>query len=121
METLQKLKRVITAKCPGMIDDIILLHNNDHPHVAQVVLITLQKFCWKTLTDTSYNPGPSPSDFHIFRALKNDIRSNQFASDEDWGHTWVQSWFKPRTFFHEGTDYLVFQWDKSINNYDDYF
>lgn len=45
VETLQNLKHAIKSKCPGMLtDSIILLQDNAHPHIANVVKTTLQKF-----------------------------------------------------------------------------
>ena len=48
-DTLQKLQCAIMSKCPGMmLDGIILLHVNTHPHTANLVRDKLQRFGWET-------------------------------------------------------------------------
>jgi hypothetical protein len=63
-----------------------------------------------------------PCDFHIFGDLKRDIRGHRFASDED-VCGWVKMWFRgqPTSFFKDGIDRLISQWNKCINSFGDYF
>ena len=49
-DTLQKLRRAIKSKRPGMLSDgIILFHDNARPHTANQVRDKLQRIGWKTL------------------------------------------------------------------------
>jgi histone-lysine N-methyltransferase SETMAR len=84
---------------------------------ANSVRNTLQRFGWEVLQHPPYSPDLSPCDFHIFGDLKRDIRGHRFASDED-VCGWVKMWFRrqPTSFFKDGTDRLISQWDKCINS-----
>ena len=55
-------------------DGIILLHDNVHPHTANLVRDKLQRFGWETLQHPPYSSDLSPCDFHISGDLKKDIR-----------------------------------------------
>jgi hypothetical protein len=94
-DTLQKLRRAIKSKSPGMLPNgIILLDDNARLHTADFVRITLQR----------------------------DIRGHWFVSDED-VCGWVKMWFRrqAKKYFKDGIDRLLSQWDKCINSFVDYF
>ena len=60
-------------KYPGMLSDgIILLHDNERPHTANLMRDNLQGFGWETLQHPPYSPDLSPCDFNIFGDLKKD-------------------------------------------------
>ncbi|XP_055951552.1 histone-lysine N-methyltransferase SETMAR-like [Argiope bruennichi] len=124
VKTLNKLKRTIKSKCLGMLTKgMILLHDNAFPHIAHDVATTLHKFHWEVLKHPPYGPDLSPcQDYHIFGALKEDLRGRQFASNSEL-QSWIQLGFhrQPQTFLHDGIDHLVSQWDKYINSYGYYF
>ncbi|PNF40213.1 hypothetical protein B7P43_G08284 [Cryptotermes secundus] len=110
-DTLQKLRRAIKSKCPGMLSNgIIIPHDNARPHTANSVRNTLQRFGWEVLQHPPYSPDLSPCDFHFFGDLKGDIRGHRFASDED-VCGWVKLWFRrqPTSFSMDGLDRLIFQ------------
>jgi transposase len=118
-DTLQKLRRAIRLKRPGMISNgIVLLHDNARPHTANSVKNMLQRFIWEVLHHPPYSPDFSSCDFHIIGDLKRDIRGHQFASDED-VCDWVKMWFRrqPTSYFKDGIDCLISQWDKCINSF----
>ena len=71
-DALQKLRRTIKSKRPGMLSDgIILLHDNARPHTAYLVRDRLQRFGWETLQHPPYSPDLSPHDYHIFATQRN--------------------------------------------------
>ncbi|GBM35560.1 Histone-lysine N-methyltransferase SETMAR [Araneus ventricosus] len=92
---------------------VILLHDNARPHTANAVKTTLQQFRWETLEHPPYSPDLSPCDFHVFGALKQAIRGHRFTTDDE-VCGWVQAWIRqqPTSFFKDGIDRLVSQWDK---------
>ena len=106
--------REIKSKRPGMLSDgIILLHDNAHPHTANLVRDKLQRFGWETLQHPPYNPDVSPCDFHIFGDLKKYFHGCRFHSDEE-VQEWVRLWINqgPTSFYKTGIDRLFSQWDK---------
>ncbi|GBM24492.1 Histone-lysine N-methyltransferase SETMAR [Araneus ventricosus] len=103
-------------------NSVILLHDNARPHTANAVKMTLQQFRWETLEHPPYSPELSSCDFHVFGPLKQAIRGHRFTTDDE-VCDWVQAWIRqqPTSFFKDGIDRLVSQWDKCANSFGDYF
>ena len=119
---LRVLWLTVKSKHPGMLlDGIILLHDNGHPHTANLVRDKLQRFGWKTLQLPPYRPELSTCDFHIFGDLKKDIHGCLFHSDEvqEWARLWIHQ--RPTSFCKTGIDHLISQRDKCINTSGNYF
>ena len=119
---LRVLQCAIKSKCPGMLlYSIILLHDNVHPHTANVVR-DKQRFGWETLQHPPYSPDLSPCDFHVFGNLKKDICRCWFHSDkavQEWVRLWIHQ--RPTSFYKTGIDHLISQWDTWINISGNYF
>ena len=49
------------------VDNVIILHDNARPHVANKTINKLRKFHWE---HPPYSPDLAPSDFHLFSLLK---------------------------------------------------
>jgi hypothetical protein len=78
----------------------LLLHDNSRPHTAHLTIKTIRQLNWEVLEPLSYSPDLAPSDFHLFGALKNALRSRRFAADDELKeavHGWLRS--QPQTFF----------------------
>ena len=56
-----------------------LLHDNARPHVASATRRQLEELGWITVPHPPYSPDLAPSDYHLFRALKNFLRGQSFA------------------------------------------
>ncbi|GBN51069.1 Mariner Mos1 transposase [Araneus ventricosus] len=69
--TLKKLKRAIQNKRRGLLSSaVVLLHDNARPHTAVRIGEVLRKFKWDAFQHPPYSPDLSPSDFHLFTAMK---------------------------------------------------
>jgi hypothetical protein len=69
----------ICSKHRGMLTKgVILHHDNSQPHMAAVTTETIQKLKFELLLPPGNSPDLSPSNYHIFRPLK-DV----FANDEE--------------------------------------
>ena len=57
----------------------------------------------------------APSDFHLFGPMKEHLRVQKFADDDEVMEA-VQSWLKatPKSFFLEGIRKLVDRWTKCV-------
>jgi len=80
--------------------EILLLHDNARPQTAAHTLETLKQLKWEAMEHPAYSPNLVPSDFHLFRLLKNTRR---FSCDDDVKaavHLWLCA--QPRTFFADG-------------------
>ncbi|PNF43135.1 hypothetical protein B7P43_G17771 [Cryptotermes secundus] len=74
VQTLHKLRRALRDKCPGQ--NIIILHDNAHPHAARVTLEATAKIGWEVLPHPSYSPDLAPSDYHLFGFVKHQLREH---------------------------------------------
>ncbi|UYV76625.1 hypothetical protein LAZ67_14001499 [Cordylochernes scorpioides] len=96
-------------ECHGQI---ILLHDNARPHVAQVVKAALQELEWEVLQHPPYSPDLAPTDFHLFRSMSNHMRGITFDDEEDL-KTWLNYFFdtRPGDFWRNGNNKLVECWE----------
>jgi len=87
-----------------MLPKKVLLHyDNIRPHTAAATVETVQQLGFELLQHPPYSPDLAPSDYHIFGALKEALRSRRFASDEEVKeavHTWLRE--QPKSFFSAG-------------------
>ena len=68
----------------------------------------------------AYSPDLAPSDFHLFRSLKEALRGKRFSCDDDVKaavHQWLRA--QPKTFFAD-IKKLVGHWEKCIAKQGDY-
>lgn len=76
------------------------MHDNAPSHTARLTKEKLKDFKWKVLDHPPYSPDPSPSDYFLFRNMKNELfRSKYVSADEV--ETKVTAYFdgKPSNFF----------------------
>ena len=72
--TLQELRQANYRKRPGLLTKgVILLDDHACPHTAKVTQELLRTFHWDRLEHPPYSPDLAPSDFHLFRSLKEII------------------------------------------------
>ena len=97
-------------------DNVIILHDNARPHVANKTVNKLRKFHWEFLEHPPYNPDLVPSDFHLFSPL-----GKRFTCDDEVKAA-VQQWFRSQKadFCRSGIAKLVLRWDKCLNRHGDY-
>jgi histone-lysine N-methyltransferase SETMAR len=67
---------------------------------------------FEVLGHLPYSPDLAPSDFYLFGSLKEHLRGQKFADDNEVKEA-VQSWLKatPKSFFLEGIRKLVDRFD----------
>ena len=79
--TLREFQQAIRHKRPGLLTKgVILLDDSARPHTARVMQELLRTFCWDRLEHPSYSPDLAPSDFNLFRPLKNHLGGRHFAN-----------------------------------------
>ncbi|UYV73417.1 EPM2AIP1 [Cordylochernes scorpioides] len=83
-EVLTKLRAAIKRKRPGLLSrNVLLVHDNARPHAARTTQTLLENFKWEIFTHPPYSPDLSPSDFHLFPALKLHLGGKHFANDDE--------------------------------------
>lgn len=102
--------------------EIILLHDNARPHVAQPVKSFLEGMRWEVLPHPPYSPDIAPSDYHLFRSMQSALTEQKFNKVQDiekWVDRWIAS--KDPEFFSRGIHLLPERWAKVIAADGSYF
>ncbi|EGI68869.1 Mariner Mos1 transposase [Acromyrmex echinatior] len=90
---------------------VILIHDNDRPHVAIAVKQTLMDHEWGVLPHSAYYPDLAPSDYRLFRSMQHTLEDTHFhhySEIENWVAEWIDS--KGRPFFRHGIQLLPKKW-----------
>lgn len=121
-ELLQKLRQAIKEKRRGKLSRGILFHQDNAPaHTSHVAMATIHECGYELLPHPPYSPDLAPSDFHLFRHLKDFLRGKQFCNDSE-VIAEINQWFEdqPDDFFKEGVLSLKHRWEKTIQLQGDY-
>src|SRR5215510_942164 len=82
-KSLEKLKRAIATKRPGLKDTPITFHqDNARPHTAHQTLAQIARYGWTLMPHPPYSPDLAPSDFYLSGQLKNSLRGRTFENNE---------------------------------------
>ena len=114
---LMKLCATICQKRPDLLTKgMLLLHDNACPHSANQTTATLKSFKWEVLQHPPYSLDLAPSNFHLFRPLKQHLSEECFP-DDDMVETAACAWFQqqPQEFYIAGFQELVKRWNKCLN------
>lgn len=121
-DLLRQLKVAVKEKRRGKLSHgVLLLQDNAPPHMSQVAMAACEACSFQTLPHPAYSPDLAPSDFHLFRFLKNHIRGTHFDTDDDVMDA-VDSWLNQQeeSFFRTGIEALESRWMKCISLKGDY-
>ncbi|GBP03850.1 Mariner Mos1 transposase [Eumeta japonica] len=97
---LRRLSQALKEKCPQHYcrhNNIILLHDNAHPHVEVPVNNYLKTLDWEILPHPPYSPDIATSDYHLFQSMAYALSEQRFTSYED-TKNWVDSWIDKEFF-----------------------
>jgi hypothetical protein len=116
-QQLRRLEEAIQQKRPGRRHGVILQHDNARTHTANMTKAAIQELDWGILPHTSYSPDLSPSDYHLFRSLSNNLRGVSFNNYAEL-RNWLDDFFraKPEDFFKRGIENLPERWEAVVNN-----
>jgi hypothetical protein len=91
---VNKMKPAIGSKRQGLLSKrILLLHDNARPHTTAHTVYTLRVLKFEVLKHPPYSPDLAPSDFHLFGPMKEHLRGQKFADDNEVTEA-LQSWLK---------------------------
>jgi len=89
---VNELKPAIRSKRRGLLSKRVLLHHdNTRLHTAAHTVDTLRALKFEVLKHPPYSPDLAPSDFHLFGPMKEHLRGQMFADDDEVMEA-VQSW-----------------------------
>ena len=82
---------------------VLLLHDNAPVHMSAKSQAAIQQCGFQQLNHPPYSPDLAPSDYFLFRVMKEFLRSKRFSSDEEVKEP-VTTWFEeqPKDFFFQG-------------------
>ncbi|GFU10984.1 uncharacterized protein TNCV_4658161 [Trichonephila clavipes] len=90
-----KAKRTISTrknKRRGLLTSgVLLLHDNARPHSAIPKQNLIRSFGWKQIDHPPYSPDLAPSDFLLFRSLKEFLGGKRFDTADEVKEE-VQDW-----------------------------
>ncbi|GFU54688.1 histone-lysine N-methyltransferase SETMAR [Trichonephila clavipes] len=115
--TLTKLRRAIQNKRRGFLTSgVLLLHDNARPHSAINTQNLIRSFGWEQIDHPPYSPDLAPSDFHLFRYLKEFLGGKRFDTADEVKE--VQDWLSSQAadVYDLGIQKLVERYDKCLNN-----
>ena len=118
---LQKLSEAMQQKRPGR-NKVYFLHDNARPHVVRMSREKLEELGWEVLPHSPYSPDLAPSDYRLFRALKQNLRDKDF-NDQAQLEPVVTRLFdsQPASFWRKGIRDLPKKWQSVIDAEGDYF
>ena len=117
-QQLMRLKQAIKKKRPELINKkgAVFHHDNARPHIALVTRQKLSEFGWEVLMYPLYSPDLAPSDYYLFRSLKNSLNGVNFSSKEASENHFVQFFAqKSQKFYSDGIMILPEKWQKVID------
>ncbi|GFW45136.1 histone-lysine N-methyltransferase SETMAR [Trichonephila clavipes] len=117
--TLTKLRRAIQNKRRGLLTSgVLLLHDNARPHSAINTQNLIRSFRWEQIDHPPYSPDLAPSDFHLFRYLKEFLGGKRFDTADEVKEE-VQDWLSSQAadVYDLGIQKLVEHFDKCLNKY----
>ncbi|XGW13966.1 hypothetical protein V3C99_000330, partial [Haemonchus contortus] len=110
---LNSVNEAIRLKRPYRRGQVILLHDNTKPHIAQVDKTALQELEWEVLQHPHHSPGLAPADYHLFRSMLNQMRGVTFDGKGDLKN-WLNKFFDSTTadFWRIAINKWVERWEE---------
>ncbi|GFU85003.1 histone-lysine N-methyltransferase SETMAR [Trichonephila clavipes] len=94
------------------------MHDNARPHSAINTQNLIRSFGWEQIDPPPYSPDLAPSDFHLFRYLKEFLGGKRFDTADEVKEE-VQDWLSSQAadVYDLGIQKLVERYDKCLNKY----
>lgn len=109
----QLIKEVRSLRRKPRNQNLWLLHDNAPIHTSQRSMAQISSSGFHLVAHPPYSPDIAPSDFHLFKQLKNDLRGEKFDNSRHLRErvTALLSSYPPN-FYEEGFQQLITRWQK---------
>ena len=100
---------------------VFLQHDNSRPHTSIKTWKAITSFGWTTVPHLPYSPALPPSDYHLFGAIKEELRGKHYADDEEVkkaARNWLCS--QPHEFYKAGIHALIQRWKTAVEKDGEY-
>ena len=85
--------KIFWKKFPALVNRRnVLLHDKVRSHSARMTQEKNIGLGWSVQPHPPYSPDLAPSDFHLFRSLKKDLKDNNFLKKIKWKRLWKNLW-----------------------------
>ena len=86
---------------------VFLQHDNARPHSSIKTREAITFFGWTTIPHPPYSPNLAPLDYHLFGAMKEELRGKHYADDKvkTAARNWLRS--QPSEFYKAGIYALI--------------
>ncbi len=122
-QQLQRLNEVLFQKRPVLANQkgVILLHDNNRPHVAKLTQQKIKQFGWEVLAHPPWSANLAPSDYHLFLSLHHHLCSKHYE-DSDEIKSALNAFFESQSasFYKREVELLPARWAKVVENNGDY-
>jgi hypothetical protein len=99
--------QAIQKKRPGkLLKKIILLHDNAHPHMANLMKATFATMSWEIMNLPLYSPDLALTDFHVFGPIKAHLEGQKFQTDDELKCDNLKRYCSQDKIFHSGISKL---------------
>jgi len=119
---LDQLNEKIREKRPGLQHKKIIFHQDNAPaHKSVLTMAKFNELKYELLEHPPYSPDLAPSDYYLFRNLKQFVRGKRFSSNEE-AISVVEQYFAelPENHYRDGINLLQDHWNKCIEVEGDY-
>jgi len=115
-ELIRKLRSAIKEIRRGKFSHRVLLHQDNAPaHTSAVTMAAIRECGFELLSQPPYSPDRAPSDYRVFRSLKDSLRGQRFGCDDEVIDT-INDWFElqDKQFFVDGVNSLAHRWESAL-------
>ena len=119
---LDQLDKNIREKRPGLQKKTIIFHqDNARVHTSFLTMVKLNELKYELFEHPPYSPDLAPSDYYLFRNLKQFLRGKRFSSNEE-AIAAVEQYFAelPENHYRDGIKLLEDLWNKCVQVEGDY-
>ncbi|GFY34308.1 histone-lysine N-methyltransferase SETMAR [Trichonephila clavipes] len=115
---LDKLNDALQQKMSELINrkGVVFHQDNARPHTSLVTRQKLLQLEWDTMPHPPYSPDLAPSDYYLFRSLRNFLDGKTSTSNEEVKNHLDQFFVsKDQTFYERGIMLLPERWQKVLH------